>query len=200
MPDSPFFSSLEADRILKRAADIEGSEETRHLTADELRLIAREAGFGREAIDRAIAEAREADAPAGRRPPVRKQGLIITRLSTVREVPIDAGSEQIMRAVRLFQPYHDGPPQVKLAEREVTWQDRRGIRFSVTSAAGVTEIRVGLSKVLLRKGRWMGRVKSAADRLETLVSLVAGQARGGARLRPGAPVTDPSGRGAEPEG
>jgi hypothetical protein len=43
----------------------------------------------------------------------------------------------------------------------------------MTSAGGTTEIRVFVSKVLLRRGRWMGWVKSAADRLETLTLLVA---------------------------
>ena len=53
--------------------------------------------------------------------------------------------------------------------------DRKGIRFAVSSAGGVTEIRVYVSKVLLRRGRWMGWVKAAADRLEMLALLVARQ-------------------------
>jgi hypothetical protein len=48
------FSKIEADRILKRAVEIEGSEDGRPLSIDELRSIAGEAGFGSEAIERAI--------------------------------------------------------------------------------------------------------------------------------------------------
>lgn len=97
----------------------------------------------------------------------------MTHLSAIREIPTEIGSEELMRAVRLFQPYRDGPPQVRLEEREVTWRDGNGLNFSVTSAGGITEIRVFASKLLLRRGRWMGWVKSAADRLEALILLVA---------------------------
>jgi hypothetical protein len=37
----------------------------------------------------------------------------------------------------------------------------------------VTQIRVFVSKILVRRGRWMGWVNAAADTLESLVSLVA---------------------------
>ena len=80
-----------------------------------------------------------------------------------------------MRAVRLFQPYREGPAQVKLEEHQITWRDRKGIRFTAVPSNGVTEIRVFVSKVLARKGRWMGWVKSVADRIETLVFMVATQ-------------------------
>jgi hypothetical protein len=93
--------------------------------------------------------------------------------------------------VRLLQPYLDGPAQVKLAENEVTWRDRRGLEFTITSGRGVTEIRVYVSKLLFRRGRWRGWVKAAADRLETLLLLIATrepQAGGSAqRLPPGPP-------------
>ncbi len=98
---------------------------------------------------------------------------MVTHLSAIREIPVEIGSDQLMRAVRLFQPYRDGPPQVKLEEHEVAWRDRNGLDFSVTSAGGITEIRVFASKLVLRRGRWMGWVKSAADRLEALILLVA---------------------------
>lgn len=173
MTDSSLYSKLDADRILRRAAEIEGADEDRRLTLQELRSIAGEAGFGARAVDRAIAEAQEAASVRNVRPPVRKQGLLKTRLSTFREIPTEISSEQIMQAVRLFQPYRDGPAHVELQEHEITWRDRRGLRFAVTSAGGITEIRVYVSKYLLRKGRWMGWVTSAADRLEMLISLVA---------------------------
>jgi hypothetical protein len=86
---------------------------------------------------------------------------------------MEVDSEQLARAVRLFQPYRDGPAQVKLGEHQITWRDRKGLRFTVSSGGGVTQVQVFLSKVLLRKGRWMGWVNSAADRLETLIFLVA---------------------------
>lgn len=178
------FSKIEADRILKRAAEIEGAEDSRRLTVEELRLIAGEAGFGLRAVERAIAEARAADRVEVRRPPVQKWGLVITHLSTLREIPLGIDSEQLMRAVRLFQPYRDGPAHVKLEEHEFTWRDRKGLQFTVISRGGSTEIRVYVSKFLLRRGRWMGWVKAAADRLEALVLMVAEEGAAGAEALP----------------
>ena len=175
MNNLPSFSKLDADRILRRAAEIEGSEDTRPITVAELRSIAGEAGFGSQAVERAIAEAQQAAATEVLRHPVQRSGWVITYLWTLRTIPIEISSEQLMRAVRLFQPYREGPAQVKLEEDQITWRDRRGLGFRVTSAGGVTEMRVFVSKILIRKGRWMGWVKSAADRLEALVLLVATQ-------------------------
>jgi hypothetical protein len=171
--ESGAFSKPEADRILRRAAEIEGSVESGPLSAAELRIIAREAGFGAEAVDRAIAEVRDAEAAQPRWPPVQKWGVIVTHLSAIREIPVEISSDALMRAVRLAQPYRDGPPQVGLDEREVTWRDRKGLKFGIRSGGGVTAIRVTVSKLLVRRGRWMGWVRAAADRLETLVALVA---------------------------
>jgi hypothetical protein len=173
MTDYSVFSKIDADRILRRAAEIEGSDDSRRLTIDELRAIAGEAGFGLDAVERAIAEARAAEPSEPRRTAVRQSGLVVAQLSTVREVTIGIDSEQLLRAVRLFQPYRDGPAQVKLEEHEITWRDRKGLRFRLTSVDGITEIRVAVSKPLIRRGRWMGWVRAAADRLETLVRLVA---------------------------
>ncbi|HZD06553.1 MAG TPA: hypothetical protein VE173_16695 [Longimicrobiales bacterium] len=173
MSDSPLFSKAAADRILKRAAEIEGSEDFRPLTLQELRSIAREAGFGAGAVERAIAEAGLDRSVTVRPEPVQKSGLLITHLSTVRGVPMEIDSEQLMRAVRLFQPYRDGPAHVNLEEDQVSWRDRKGLRFTVTSSAGVTEIRVLASRFIVRRRKWMRWVKTAADRLEVLVSLVA---------------------------
>lgn len=201
MTDLPVFSRTDADRILRRAAEIEGSEESRRLSLDELRSIAGEAGFGPRAVDRAIAEARAAASADVRRPPVQRSGLVVTHLSTVREVPTGISSEQLMRVVRLFQPYREGPAQVKLEEHEITWRDRKGLRFTITSAGGVTEIRVFVSKmVLIRRGRWTAWVKTAADRLEMLVLLVADRDRdvpdpGG--VRPDPPSSRSFGRDGE---
>ncbi len=173
MADSPTFSKIDADRILKRAAEIEGSEDTRPLTIDELRSIAGEAGFGAHAVERAIVEAQQAAPTEVRHHPVQKSGLLIAHLSTVRTIPIGISSDQLMKAVRLFQPYRDGPAQVNLGERQITWQDRKGLRFTVTSAVGVTEVGVYVSKFFVRKRRWMKWVKSAADHLEALMFLVS---------------------------
>lgn len=175
MNDASHFSRTDADRILRRAAEIEGSDDSRRLTIEELRVIAGEAGFGLQAVERAIAEARAADPPDSRRRAVDRSGVLVTRLSTIREIPIGVDSEQLLRAVRLFQPYRDGPAQVRLADHEITWRDRRGLRFTLTWAGGVTQIRVAVSKPLLRKGRWMGWVRAAADRLETIVLLVVSE-------------------------
>ncbi len=177
MDDTPTFSRLDADRILRRAAEIEGADDGRHLTVAELRLIAEEAGFGADAVQRAIAEARDGTRTA-HRPPVQRWGLVVTHLSAIREIPVEVSSDQLMRAVRLFQPYREGAPQVKLEEHEVVWRDRKGLRFAVTSANGLTEIRVYVSRVVLRRGRWTGWVKTAADRLETLILMVAAQGEG----------------------
>jgi hypothetical protein len=175
MTDPIIFSKIDADRILKRAAEIEGSEEAKPLTDTEIRSIAAEAGFGSRAVERAIAEARRAATAKLLSPPVQKSGLIITHLSTHRSIPVEVSSEQLTRAVRLFQPYREGPAQVKLEENRITWRDRKGLRFTVTSSAGVTEIRVYVAKPLLRRGRWIGWVKAAADRLELLALMVATQ-------------------------
>ena len=173
MPDSPLFSKIAADRILKRAAEIEGSEDTRPLSVGELRSIAGEAGFGASAVERAIAEAQLAAKSVARTDPVKRSGVVITHLSAVRAVPIDLSTEQLMRAVRLLHPYRDGPAHISLEEHQVTWRDKKGIRFTVTSAAGVTEIRVLVSRPIARGRKWMGWVKAAADQLESLIYLVA---------------------------
>ena len=94
MADWPMFSKIDADRILRRAAEIEGAEDARPLTADELRSIAGEAGFGSQAVERAIVEAQQAGAAEVRRHPVQKSGLVITHLSTVRSVPVEISSDQ----------------------------------------------------------------------------------------------------------
>ena len=94
MPDSTVFSKTDADRILKRAAEIEGAEEARPLTLDELRSIAGEAGFGSQAVERAIAEAKVAGPAEARPQAVQKSGLVVCHLSTARAVPIEISSEQ----------------------------------------------------------------------------------------------------------
>jgi hypothetical protein len=105
--------------------------------------------------------------------PVQRWGLLVTHLSAIRQVPVELDSDQLARAVRLLHPYREGPPQVRLEESEMTWRDRRGLQFALSSGGGVTEVRVYLSKVLLRRGRWTRWVGAAADRLEQLVILVA---------------------------
>ena len=232
------FSRTDADRILRRAAELEGSDDGRRLTLEELRVIADEAGFTLEAVqhvcgddlssievidlldslvgkslvtvDRSEAAIRYGQLETIRqfgdeqlarthgqdavrrllphrlglhrpcqepdevpRPAVRRSGVVVTHLSTVRHVPVEITSEQLLRAVRLFQPYRDGPARLNLEAREITWRDRRGIRFAVLSVDGLTEIRVHVARPLLRRGRWMGWVRAAADRLETLVEMVA---------------------------
>lgn len=190
MTDPPLFSRLDADRILRRAAEIEGSEDAKRLTVEEVRFIVGEVGFGPRAIDRAIAEAQEARRPGAHRPPVQRWGLLFTHLSIVRQVPVEIDSEQLMTAVRLFQPYREGPAHVKLEEHEITWRDRKGLRFAVSSGGGITEIRISVAKFLIRRGRWMGWVKTAADRLEMLISLVAEEGSGGSEAaRPSLPST-----------
>jgi len=184
MTEQPLFTKTDADRILKRAAEIEGAEETRSFSLAELRSIAGEAGFGQQAVDRAIVEARRV-ASAGRHPPpVRRSGLVISHLSTTRSVPVEASSEQLMRAVRLLQPYREGPVRVSLEEQQLAWRDRKGLEFTVRSSSGTTEIEVFVSKLLLRRGKWMGWVKAAADRLETLVFLSATQTSPSGRHAP----------------
>ena len=173
MTNLTMFSKVDADRILKRAAELEGSEDSGPLSVDELRSIAGEAGFGAHAVERAIAEAQQAESGEVQREPVRRSGLVITHISVQRFIPVEISSEQLMRAVRLFHPYREGPAQVNLGANEITWRDRKGIRFTVISSSGVTEIRVLVSKILLRRGRWVRWVESAIDQLETLMRLVA---------------------------
>ena len=169
------FSSNEADRILKRAAEIEGSDELKPLTDDEIRSIAEEAGFGAKAVERALAEAMQAAPRKGLHEPVQRSGVVISRLSAVRLVPVMLTSEQLMRAIRLFQPYRDGPAQVRLEEDRITWRDSKGLAFTLRSTGGVTEVQIYVGKILIRRGRWMGWVKSAADRLEAIILLMDAQ-------------------------
>lgn len=190
MNDPNVFSKIDADRILKRAAEIEGSEDAKPLTVKELRSIAQEAGFGVHAVERAIAEAKRAASREVRTPPVQKTGIIITNLSTHRSLPVSVSSEELMRAVRLFQPYWEGPAQVELQEERITWRDRKGIRFTVSSSEATTEIHVYVSKPILLRGRWIGWVKSAADRLETTVFMVATQGSRSIDLLPSLPNPD----------
>ncbi len=175
------FSSTEADRILKRAAEIEGSEELKPLTHDEIRSIAREAGFGAQAVERAIAEAAHTAPRPGHSEPVQRSGLVITRISAMRSIPVILTSAQLMRAIRLFQPYRDGPAQVKLEEDRITWRDRKGLVFTLRSIGGITEIHVYVGKLLIRRGRWMGWVRAAADSLEALILLVDAKVESGPR-------------------
>ncbi len=198
MVDSTVFSKIDADRILRRAAEIEGSEDGRPLTIDELRSIAGEAGFGAQAVERAIVEAQQAVPTEAGHHHVQKSGLVITDLSTIRAIPIQISSDQLMKAVRLFQPYREGPARVNLGEHQITWRDRKGLRFTVTSSGGATEIRVFASVLFLRKGRWMGWVKSAADRLEALVYLVSHRPLPGTKeLEAPPPKTQSAGAGPE---
>lgn len=181
MAESPLFNKLDVDRILKRAGDIEGSDESSPLSVQELRTIAGEAGFGARAVERAIAEALQTGPEGARGTPVQKYGWIFTRLSTTRSLPFELSSEELLRAVRLFQPYREGPAKITLDDHRITWRDRKGLRFNMVSTGGTTEIRVFVGKFLLRKGRWMGWVKAAADRMESLVFLVATRDAPGAR-------------------
>jgi len=174
MNNPPVITKNDADRILKRAAEIEGSEDSRPISIDELRSIAGEAGFGTRAVERAIAEAQQA-AVSVKRQPVQRSGLVVTRLVSVRTIPIEISSEELMQAVRLLQPYREGHAQVKLEEDHITWRDRKGICFTVTSSGGKTEMRVLVTRPLLRRPRWTAWVQAAADRLETLVLMVAAQ-------------------------
>ena len=185
MADSTVFSKIDADRILKRAAEIEGSEDARPLTIDELRSIAGEAGFGSQAIERAILETQQASTNDARHDPVQRSGLLITHRWTIRTIPIQISSDQLMKAVRLFQPYRDGPAPVNLGEHQITWRDTSRLKFTVMSAGGVTEIRVNATVIFVAKRRWIRWVKSAADRLEALVFLVSHRSMPGTQ-EPGA--------------
>ena len=174
MSDSPVFSRRDADRILQRVAEIDGSEDGRALSLDDVRGIAGEAGFARAAVERAIAEALERGPGEARRTPIEKRGWLRIQIWTLRTIPVELSSDQLLRAVRLFQPYRDGPPRVSLEEGQLTWRDRSGLIFHLHSSGGDTEIRVRIAKVaLLRRQRLLGWVRSAADRLEALVTMVA---------------------------
>ncbi len=111
-------------------------------------------------------------APVLSRPPVQKWGLLVTHLSAFREIPLEMTSDQMMAVVRLFYPYRDGPAQVTLEAGQITWRDRKGLRFSMASQGGVTELRVFVDKILLRRRRWTGWVAAACERLEMLARLV----------------------------
>ncbi len=196
MADSLTFTKMDADRILRRAAEIEGAEDSRPLTIDELRSIAGEAGFGAQAVERALAEARQAAPAEVPHPPVQKWGLVFVHLSTQRTIPIQISSDQLMTAVRLFQPYREGSAPVSLGERQITWRDQSGLRFTVMSTMGATEITVYVSRFfvpfLLRRRKLTHWVNSAADRLEALVYLVANQPVVGTReLNPPLPKSQP---------
>lgn len=172
MHDTPTFSKTHADRILKRAAEIEGSEDHNPVSVEELRSIAGAAGFGPKAIDRAITEALRDGVVQEQKPEVKASGVIVTNLSTYRVIPIPLDSQLLIRAVRLFQPYRDGVTPVTIEEHRITWKDRAGIRFSVLSTGGTTEVRVFVSKHIRRKRKWIEWVNTAADKLEETIVLV----------------------------
>lgn len=175
MTNARNFTKVDADRILRRAAEIEGADGEKRMSLAELRQIAGEAGFAAHTVERAIADVRAAGLASTTRAPVKKSGLVRTHVSTSREIAVGLDSDELMRVVRLFQPYREGPAQVRLEEHEISWRDRKGMRFSVTSVAGVTVARVYVSGFVLRRRRWVRWVQAAADRLEMLVLLVAGQ-------------------------
>jgi hypothetical protein len=171
MATSRRFSRVDADRILRRAAEIEGA--------------------GDETIERAIADVESASLVASRQTPVKKSGLVVAHLSTEREIPVGLNGDQLMQVVQLFPPYREGPAQVKLDEHEIAWHDGKGIRFAITSVGGLTEVHAYVSGFLFRRRRWARWVKAAADRLEILALLVAGQrAGGGAPVRARLPASD----------
>ena len=93
MAEQPVFSKIEADRILKRAAEIEGADDAGPLTVDDLRSIASEAGFGARAVERAIAEARQATKREIQRAPVHATGVFFAHISTRRTIPLEISSE-----------------------------------------------------------------------------------------------------------
>lgn len=173
MSDLSMFSKVEADRILKRAAELEGSEDPGPVTLDDLRSIAREAGFGAQAIERAISEAQQTATANAYRHGVQSSGIFVRHLSTSRSIPVEISSEQLNRAVRLFQPYREGDAQIQLGPQSIKWRDRKGLRFTVTSVGGVTEIDVYVGRPIVRRRRWVNWVQAAADRLEALILLVA---------------------------
>ncbi|GEM_PF-1383284 len=173
MNELPSFSKSDTDRILRRAAEIDGSEEAGPVSVEELRSIASEAGFGAQAVERAIAEAQRAAVATIQRNPVQKPGLVWVFMSTTRTIPIELNSEQLMWAIRLFAPYREGPPQVNLEADRITWRERKGLRFTVTPGGGVTEVSVVISRPLIRRRRMKGWISDAADRLESLILMVA---------------------------
>ncbi len=175
MSESPLFTQHDADRILQRAAEIEGNDEGHAMSVRDLRGIAGEAGFGAGAVERAIAEALEFGGREGRPAPVEVEyeGFIFAKMWTLRTIPIELSSDQMLRAVRLFQPYLEGPARISLEDRRISWRDRKGVIFHLESSRGQTEIRVRLSKFVIRRERMKGWIRSAADRLEALVYLVA---------------------------
>ncbi len=172
MTDSTALSRSTVDQILRRAAEIDGSEDA-PVSVEQLRSIAGQAGFAPHAVEQALAEVRHVARPETMVRPVQKSGLLVAKIWTMRSIPIQISSDQLMNTVRLFQPYREGPAQVKLEDRQITWRDRKGIRFAVVSSNGVTEISVFVSRPLLRRRRMMSWVRAAADRLESIIRLVA---------------------------
>ena len=164
------------------------SRDGRALTVTELRGIAGEAGFGTPAVERAIAEALEQSRAEPRRSPIEKRGFIRLQVWTLRTIPIELTSDQLLYTLRLLQPYHHGPPRVAVEEGQLTWRDGKGLIFHLQSGPGVTELRVRISKItLFRRRRLLRWIGSAADRLETLLTLVA------ARDHTTTPLLGPSG-------
>jgi hypothetical protein len=140
-------------------------------------------GFSPQAIDRAISEAKQAAAISAERQRVQVTGRVIRHVTAVRSIPVEITADQLMQAVRLFQPYRDGQAHVKLGRAAITWQDRKGLTFRVTSAGGVTEVAVTVTWFVIRRKRWTNWVQTAADRLESLILLMAARDLGVSRTR-----------------
>jgi hypothetical protein len=182
MNNAPSFTKIDTDRILRRAAEIDGSDDSGPISVQELRSIASEAGFGVQAVEKAIAEAEQAAAAQVQRNPVQQSGVVLVFMSVARTIPIELDSEQLMRAIRLCAPYREGPAHVKLEVDRITWRDRKGLHFTVTSGSGVTEISVVVSKILIRRGRMKGWIRAAADRLEALILMVGADSSPATRI------------------
>lgn len=182
-------SRSDVDEVLRRAAEIEGAREDAGVSMAQLRSIGVEAGFSPETLERAIAEVQAHRGGVRRPDPVRRSGLVWVHVSAAREVPRALDMDQLVRVMRLFQPYRETPRQVELEPREVSWRDGKGIRFTVASAGGISEVRVYVSGLLLRRRRWMRWVEEAVERLASLAALVGGDPHptGPVRLPPAPP-------------
>jgi len=72
------FSKLDTNQILRRAVEIEGSDDAAPITIAKLRSIAGEVGFGSQAVERAIPEIQQASSAVARQHSVQKSGLVVT--------------------------------------------------------------------------------------------------------------------------
>ncbi len=166
-------SGSDADRILKRAAELESAETSDPLSVDEIRAVAEEAGYDPSTVERAISETLDpAPQPLDN---VQTSGFLATRFHTTRSIPVQLTAKELMKAVELLMPYFEAPPEVKFRKGSLVWRDRRKLRFELDPGLDAVGLQVSSPRLMGQKARWKDWVGKAADQLEAMIRYAASE-------------------------